>query len=89
MPSEIGFHIPRADGVDDDGSATQFLRQLDRKHVHAIWHALREAKDFEDFRKRALDEIRDKEIANMIIRDTRRAIEQSTDEFSNNEELTK
>jgi hypothetical protein len=59
------------------------------QHVHAMWRALRDAKDFEDFRKRVLDEIRDKEIGNMIIRNTRRAIEQGTDEFSNDEELPK
>jgi hypothetical protein len=58
-------------------------------HVHAMWRALREATDFEDFRKRVLDEIKDKEIGDMIVRNTRRAIEQGTDEFSNNEELTK
>lgn len=59
------------------------------QHVHAMWRALREAKDFEDFRKRVLDEVRDKEIGDMIIRKTRRAIEQGTDEFSYDGELTK
>lgn len=58
-------------------------------HVHAIWRALREATDFEDFRKRVLDEVKDKEIGSMIVQKTRRAIEQGTDEFSNNGELTK
>jgi hypothetical protein len=59
------------------------------QHVHAIWQALREATDFEDFRKRVLDDIKDKEIGKMIIRDTRRAIEQGTDEFSDDGESTK
>jgi hypothetical protein len=64
------------------------LEHLDQ-HVHAMWRALREATDFEDFRKRVLDEVKDKEIGNMIIRNTRRAIEQGTDEFSNDGEFTK
>lgn len=55
------------------------------QHVHAMWRALREATDFEDFRKRVLDEVKDKEIGDSIIRDTRRAIEQRTDEFANDE----
>lgn len=58
-------------------------------HVHAMWHALCEATDFEDFRKRVLDEVKDKEIGNMLIRNTRRAIEQGTGEFSNDGEFTK
>jgi len=57
-------------------------------HVHAIWNALREASDFDDFRKRVLDEVKDHQIGNMIIRNTRRAIEQGTDEFSSNGEST-
>ena len=71
-----------------ENKTERHFEHLDQ-HVHAMWLALREAKDFDDFRKRTLDEIKDKETANMIIRDTRRAIEQCTDEFSNNEELTK
>lgn len=58
-------------------------------HVHAMWRALREATDFDDFRRRVLDEIKDKEIGNMMLRKTRQAIEHGTDEFSNDGELTK
>ncbi|WP_305822508.1 hypothetical protein [Massilia brevitalea] len=57
-------------------------------HAHAMWRALREATDFEDFRRRVLDEVKDKEIGDTIVRKTRRAIEQGTDEFANDREFT-
>jgi len=71
-----------------ENKTERHLEYLDQ-HVHATWRALREATDFDDFRKRVLDEIRDKEIGDMIIRKTRRAIEQGTDEFSDDGESTK
>lgn len=71
-----------------ENKTERHFEHLDQ-HVHAIWRALREATDFEDCRKRVLDEVRDKEIGDSIIRNTRRAIEQGTDEFSNDGILTK
>ncbi len=71
-----------------ENKAERHLEHLD-DHIHAMWRALREATGFEDFRKRVLEEVKDKEIANMIVRNTRRAIEQGTDEFSNDFELKK
>jgi len=65
-----------------ENTTERHLEHLDH-HVHAMWRALREATDFEDYRKRVLDEVKDKETANMIIRNTRRAIEQGADEFPN------
>jgi hypothetical protein len=59
------------------------------QHVHPVWRALREATDFEDFRERVLNEVKDQQIGNMIIRNTRRAIEQGTGEFSNEDDLMK
>lgn len=71
-----------------ENKTERHLEHLDQ-HVHAMWHALREATDFEDFKKRMLDEVKDHQIGSMIIRNTRRAIEQGTDEFSADGECSK
>jgi hypothetical protein len=77
----------------------RMLFELERRvdgylsHLHdqtmALENGLQNSTTYEELRTSVREAIRDKEVAKYIIRDTRKAIESGTDEFSNDEGLPK